>query len=161
MARASKIIILGIGNILMRDDGFGIHIVNELLRRYKFPPHVTVIDGGTVSINLLPLIEDADHLIVIDVINSNNPPGTISVFKPDRLPEDIVYKRSLHQVGINEIFGIASILEKFPDTTIIGIQPSDINSCITGLTNELYRRVDEVVDIILKELGKLGVRLKI
>lgn len=157
---ASKIVILGIGNLLLRDEGFGIHVVNELKSQYKFPSNVDVIDGGTAGINLLSIIETAAHLILIDVVQSKKPAGTIFRFKPDRMPKDVVYKRSLHQIGFNEIFGIAGILEKFPDTTIIGIQPKDIKSYGADLTAELKKRVKDVVEIILMELEGMGCKVK-
>ena len=160
MARDSKIVILGVGNILLKDEGFGVYVVNELQRRYKFPSNVDVIDGGTAGINLLSIIEDADYLIIIDVVQSNKPSGTIFRFKPDRMPKDVVYKRSLHQIGFSEIFGIASVFERFPDTAIIGIQPVDIKSFGMDLTLKLKRRIKDVVEIILMELEGMGCKVK-
>lgn len=157
---SKKVIVLGIGNILLKDEGFGIHVVNELKRQYNFPSNVEVIDGGTAGINLLSIIETASHLILIDVVQSKKPPGTIFRFKPDKMPKDVVYKRSLHQIGFNEIFGIANILEKFPDTTIIGIQPMDIKSYEMDLTPELKKRVKDVVEIILMEIEGMGCKVK-
>lgn len=153
-----KILILGIGNILFSDEGFGIHVLYKLLGNYTFPPEVTLEDGGVLGLNLLGIISKADHLIVIDAIRHSGKPGDLYRLEKDEVPERIRAKNSLHQVDFLEALTLCQALEKVPDTVILGVEPKDIETLSTELTDVTQAQVDPMVAMVLAEMDRLGVK---
>ena len=94
--------VLGVGNILLSDEGFGVRVVEALQDRYDFPDHVSVIDGGVLGINLMGIIAEADQLIVVDVIRNQGEPGDLYRIGGEAIPERIRAKNSLHQIDFLE-----------------------------------------------------------
>lgn len=152
-----KIIILGIGNILLKDEGVGVRAVERLQRDYKFPPNVEIIDGGTAGFGLIDLLEGAEHLIIVDAVQGNDEPGSIYRFKFEDMPSSISKKFSPHQIGILETLTLKKMLGKLPDTTIIAIQPKDCSNWGTELTPEIEDKIPNIVNLVINELRNLGV----
>lgn len=151
------ILILGVGNLLLSDDGFGVRVIEILHRDYVLPPQVELYDGGTGGLGLLPIIEKADYLIIIDTVLVGEPPGTIVKFNYENLPSGIVRKLSSHEIDIIETLNIAGNLGKRPPTVIIGIQPNDISSYGTKLS--ISEHIPRMIEIILDELQHLGIEI--
>jgi hydrogenase maturation protease len=119
-------IILGIGNLLNRDEGVGIHAVRALQQKNTVGDF-EIIDGGTLGLNLLPLVEEASHLIVLDAIDARQVPGTLIELTRDQVPLFSSIKMSQHQLSFQEVLGLAQIRGHFPaHLTLLGIQPADL-----------------------------------
>lgn len=161
-ANPGRIMVLGVGNILLKDEGFGIHVVWEMQKsraKLKIPPHVEIIDGGTLGLDLLHVIEGVDRLIVVDIINTEEPPGTIFRFRPQDIETVSTKKISFHQVTLFDVLHMAESSGKAPpDAMIIAVQPKEVNWGME-LTDELKKKIPEVIKLVVKEIsGKGGAR---
>ncbi|MFC1824924.1 HyaD/HybD family hydrogenase maturation endopeptidase [Thermodesulfobacteriota bacterium] len=150
------IMILGIGNLLFSDEGFGIHMVRALNERYDFAPNVTVMDGGVLGMSLLGYMSEADHLIVVDAVRNGGQPGALYRFEGDEIPARVRAKNSLHQVDFLEALTLCQALDKVPKAVILGVEPADIETLSVELTAATGEKIDEMIDMILKELDRLG-----
>lgn len=146
-----KTVVIGIGNLLLRDEGVGVHAVRALRGR-QLPPEVEVIDGGTATLELLPILQEAQRVVVIDALRGGAPPGTLYRVTPQDLMEGEERPLSLHQVGFLEVLRMARQLGSDPEVVIIGVEPKEI-AWGTELTPELRRRLPRVVEAVLRELG--------
>jgi hydrogenase maturation protease len=151
-----QIIILGVGNLLFTDEGVGIRVAEALQDRYEFPENVRVVDGGTLGLNLLGVISEADHLIVVDAVRKNGKPGTLYRLAGEEIPQRIRAKNSLHQVEFLEALTCCQALDKVPETVIVGVEPEDITTMSLVLTPTVGARVDDLVEAALRELTSLG-----
>ena len=158
MNQIEKIGILGVGNLLLADEGFGVHVIERLQREYRFPPSVELLDGGTAGIMLAPFMEDKDILFVLDVVNLDAQPGSIHQFGNDDVCSGNIQTRmSPHQVGLLEILDLCRLRGKAPARVeMITVVPEDLSTKI-GLSPRLEDAVDEVVAILLEKLKKMGV----
>lgn len=154
---AEKIMVLGVGNTLYSDDGFGIKVVEKLESDYSFPDHVTIVDGGVLGVNLLGVISNAERLIVVDTILNRGRPGDIHRLEGDAIPNRILGKNSMHQVDLLEALSLCRLIGEVPQTVIIGVEPYDITTLNPELTPVTAQKVDHMVDLVIEELYKLGV----
>ena len=153
-----QITILGIGNILLTDEGFGVRVIEKLFDDYVFPDNVAVVEGGVLGIHLLGTLSKADHLIVVDAVKNRQPPGTLYRLEKDELPERILMKNSLHQTDFLETLTLCQMIDQAPETIVVlGAEPEDIETHSVELTPVVAARVDEMVNRVLLELDRLGV----
>ncbi|WP_020585311.1 HyaD/HybD family hydrogenase maturation endopeptidase [Desulfobacter curvatus] len=152
----NNITVLGVGNILYTDDGVGIRVVEKLEKEYEFSDNVDIIDGGVLGVNLLGIISNAGRLIVVDTVLNHGRPGGLHRLDHDRIPNRILAKNSLHQVDLIEALTLCSALDHVPETTIIGIEPKDIETLNEHLTPEIGARLDDLVQNVLAEVSRLG-----
>jgi hydrogenase maturation protease len=158
---APAITVLGIGNILLTDEGFGVRVVETLSREYEFPENVSLVDGGVLGINLLGVLADTQHLIVVDAVKNKQPPGSLYRLEKNELPERILLKNSLHQTDFLETLTLCQAIDKVPETTVVlGVEPKDILTLSVELTPTVEARVDDMMDLVLRELEDLGVTAK-
>ena len=144
-----NITVLGIGNILLTDEGFGVRVVEKLFDEYEFPENVSLVDGGVLGINLLGVIAEAKHLIVVDAVKNKQPPGTLYRLEKDELPERILLKNSLHQTDFLETLTLCQAIDKVPETTVVlGVEPEDILTHSVDMTPTIAARVDEMMDLV-------------
>ena len=148
--------ILGVGNKLLTDEGFGIHIVEKLVAEYEFGDNVSVVDGGVLGINLLGTMSEADKLVVVDVIRNNGEPGTRYRIDHEDIPERVRAKNSLHQIDFLEALTLCQALDHVPHTTIIGVEPVDIETHSVELTPTVAEQLEPITEYLLKELDRLG-----
>jgi len=151
------VMILGVGNILLSDEGFGVRVAEALEERYDFPDNVSVIDGGVLGINLMGIISEADQLIVVDVIRNGGQPGDLYRIDGEAIPERIRAKNSLHQIDFLESLTLCQAIDKVPETVIVGVEPKDIETLSLDLTAATADRIDDVVRMVLTELDRLEV----
>jgi len=158
MNSKQKIIVLGIGNILMSDEGVGVRVVEKLQEKYSFPPNVEIYDGGTTGLHgLMPLIEEADHLVVIDAVNGPGEPGTIYRYTLEDFKLSIPKKISAHDIGFIECLAIAELIDRVPESVIIiGIKPEDLNTRKMELTETVNNKLNELTNAAVKEITALG-----
>ena len=140
----------------MGDDGFGLHVLTRLRTGWHVPPGVELVDGGTWGMTLLPLIEDSDHVLFIDAINTGSIPGTVTVVEREHLPRYFMLKLSPHQVDIREVLAACELRGTLPPVTVaFGAQPEVIDMT-TELSAACAARVDAVADLVAERLGQLG-----
>jgi hydrogenase maturation protease len=155
-----QILVLGVGNILLTDEGVGIRVIERLQERYAFPDNVSVLDGGVLGLSLLGVISEADHLIVVDAVRNRGEPGSLYRLKGDEVPRRILAKNSLHQVDFLETLTACQALDKVPETVILGVEPLDIENLSMELTPVVQEKIDSLIRMVLKELDRLGVRYR-
>ena len=153
---ATEVMVLGIGNILFSDEGFGIRVVESLQERYTLSENILVVDGGVLGINLLGVISQPNHLIVVDAIRNNGKPGDLYRLEGDVIPQRIRTKNSLHQVDFLEALTLCQALDKVPETVILGVEPMDIETMSMELTPATRSKVDPMVALVLDEIERLG-----
>ena len=158
MNQSPKTGILGVGNLLLGDEGFGVHVVNRLQEEYRFPSNVELLDGGTAGIMLSPFIEDKDVLFVIDVVSLDAEPGSIHLFDhEDVCSGNIQTRMSPHQVGLLEILDLCRLREKAPQRIeMITVVPADLSTRI-GLSKPLARAMDTVISLLFRKLEKINI----
>jgi len=155
------VMVLGVGNILFTDEGLGIRVIEKLMDRYEFPENVSIQDGGVLGINLLGVISEVDYLIVVDAIKNGGTPGTLYRLKGDEIPKRILAKNSLHQVDLLETLTLCQILDKVPETVILGIEPKDIKTTGIELTVPIQEKIEALIDMALRELDGLGAKVRL
>ena len=148
-------VVIGLGNPLMADDGLGIAAL-ERLRATGAPAGVELVDGGTWGMNLLPIIEAADRLLLIDAIDDGAEPGTLHVLERARIPRYLATKISPHQVDLCDVLALAELRGTLPeDTVAVGLQPARVEmSC--ELSAAIRARVDDLVDAVSRRLAAWG-----
>ena len=126
---SNRKIVLGLGNTLNRDEGLGVHALKALEQHIVGQvPELEFLDGGVLGLNLLPLVEEASHLLVLDAINARKEPGAVIEMKRDEIPLYTGIKMSDHQITFQEVLGLASFRGKLPEHLhLIGIQPGDLS----------------------------------
>ena len=152
-----QITVLGVGNILFSDEGTGVRVLEALYEQYEFPSNVTLVDGGVLGMNLLGIISEADHLIVIDAVRNGQKPGTLYRLEGDEIPQRIPAKNSLHQVDLLEALTCCQALDKQPHPIIVGVEPQDIKTVSLELTPPVAEKTPAMIKMVLSELEQLGV----
>lgn len=146
-------LLLGIGNLLLTDDGVGIHAIQQLQTRYTLPAEVQVVDGGTCGLDLLQFLEGVDKLVILDAANLRKPPGTIVRMEGDQVPAYLAIKTSPHEIGLPELLFAARLSEIYPPQVVIfGMQPQSIETWL-GLTPVVEGKLEEFVELAAREIG--------
>jgi len=153
MNNPKRIGILGLGNLLLCDEGFGVHFINYLTEHYEIPDNFSVLDGGTAGIMMAPFMEDVDLLFVIDTVELEAEPGSIHHFTDDEVKSGNMQFKSPHQVGLIEVLELSKLRERAPEKTeMITIVPEDLSIRI-GLSPTLKPKLAEVMEILTKSLA--------
>ena len=145
-----KTVVIGIGNLILGDEGLGVQVVRELQDR-ELPPGVELVDGGTSAMDLLPLIREAERIVFIDALRAGGEPGTIYRVSPEDLVGETQRPLSLHQVGLLEVLGMAKQLGGHGEVAIIGVEPREI-SWGMELSPEVEATVPKVINAVFEEL---------
>ena len=150
-------LVLGLGNILLRDEGIGVRAVELLTERYEFPPEVELLDGGTLGLNLLPYVEDADRLLIIDAVDVDGEPGTVVCLEGEEIPASLSVKISPHQVGLADLLAAARLRGHCPgEMMLVGVQPSVVDVGLE-LSPPVEAQVASLVDAALSQLSRWGI----
>jgi hydrogenase maturation protease len=146
-----KTVILGVGNLLLSDEGVGVHVINEMMDMH-FPPDIELIEGGVDGLRLMNLVVGIDRLIVVDAVKGGGSPGSIYRFSPEEFATHAdTSKMSVHQVGILEVIRLSGLVGKLPETTIIGVEPKSVEMGME-LTPEIQSKVPRIIELVLDEL---------
>lgn len=157
-AETERIVVLGVGNILLRDEGVGVRVVEELQRRYSFPEHIRLVDGGTQGLWLMSTLQEADRLIVVDAILGRGEPGTLYRLEREDLPKGLRAKQSAHDSDLVEALNLCTLLESGPKSVVVvGVEPENIQPFGLEMTEAVAAKIDDLIDMVLKELRLLGV----
>ena len=150
----SKIVVLGVGNELLSDEGIGVHVVKALLKENILPPEVEVMEGGTDGFGLINIITDTDRLIVIDSIKGGSEPGSLYKFDIEDAPAPPdIFKTSVHQIGILEVINLSSLIGKTPKTTVIGVEPKSVSTGME-LSKEVRAKIPRVIELVQAEVER-------
>jgi hydrogenase maturation protease len=158
--KKTDLLVLGIGNILWADEGFGVRCVEALNAAYEFGDNVTLMDGGTQGLYLLPYIEDARRLIVFDAVDYSMQPGEMVVAADSDVPRFMgVKKMSLHQTGFQEVIMSAALLDKLPESMVlIGVQPEELDDYGGSLRGIVKSQIQPSLEIALQWLTRWGIQ---
>jgi hydrogenase maturation protease len=152
-----NIAVFGIGNLLLSDDGVGIHAIHKLIHDFEFPDSLELIDGGTKGLDLLPLFENRDKILIIDAANFKKEPGTIDSVEGSNIPAFLSTKLSVHQIGLPDLLFSAKFMEVMPDEMcLIGIQPDSMDTS-TELSDVVSGQMDSLIKRVLEKLKEWGV----
>ena len=152
----SEVTILGVGNVILRDEGFGVRVVEYLDSRYEFPDTVQLVDGGTLGIELTQYLTGTKRLLVIDSINGGKTPGTAFCFRNDEVMAHFQDKLSAHEVGIQDVLALLTVTgRKIPEVAVIGAQPYSVEAGVelTEAMQALLPQMAEQALAILKDWG--------
>jgi hydrogenase maturation protease len=151
-------LILGVGNLLLSDEGVGVHIAQKMMKM-TMPPEVQVVEGGTDGFGLVSVITEADRMILIDAVKGGGEPGSIYRFEiGDCPPFPDIFKTSVHQISILEVINLSGLIGSTPRTTIIGIEPACIEMGME-LSPVVSTKIPKVIQIIKKEIeASLGTK---
>ncbi|MBP2448306.1 HyaD/HybD family hydrogenase maturation endopeptidase [Rhizobium leguminosarum] len=154
-----RVLVLGIGNILWADEGFGVRAVEAFHRAYAVPDNVTVLDGGTQGLYLVQFVTEADYLIVFDAIDYGLKPGTLKLVENDEVPKFTGAKKmSLHQTGFQEVLSAADLLGHYPERlALIGCQPVDLEDWGGPMTSPVKAVIPQALDVAMRLLRTWGV----
>ena len=153
------VLVLGLGNILLQDEGVGVRAVEALHAAYCFPPRVRVMDGGTQGLFLLPYVRTASHLLIFDAIDFGLPPGTLRIIRDGEVPRFIGAKKvSMHQTGFQEVLSSAELLGGLPQSLVlIGVQPVELDDYGGSLRTPVRARIPQALALALRELVSWGI----
>jgi len=156
-----RIVVLGVGNLLWADEGFGVRCVEALGEGFDVPSDVEVMDGGTLGLALVPELLDATHVLLFDAVAHRGEPGSLVVARDDEVPLLMGgNKMSLHQVGVNDIFASLELLGHKPDhLTVVGIKPVQLADYGGSLTDEVRAQVPAALQLGIEELRRWGVEV--
>jgi hydrogenase maturation protease len=149
--------LIGLGNLLMRDEGAGIHAIRHLQAHWTIPPELEVVDGGTGGLDLLPFIENRLKVLFVDTVNFGREPGYIGTLCNPEIPAFSALKDSLHHLGLSDVLAAAQLLDVLPkEICLIGIQPQTIETGLE-LTQAIQNRLEPLVARITTQLEAWGV----
>jgi hydrogenase maturation protease len=153
------ITVMGIGNILLQDEGFGVRVIEELQRRYRFPDEVQVLDGGTLGLDLLRFVTGTTKLLVVDAINGGGSPGTYYRFAGAEVKAYFEEKVSLHELGIKDVLTALEILDQpVGEVVVLGVEPAVLELGLE-LTPVIAAEVDKVIAAVIAELARWNVEV--
>ncbi len=153
-----KTLLIGLGNLIMGDEGIGVQAINAIRQRYSFEPPVEVVDGGTLGLDLLSYFEQRDAVVIVDAVNFGKEPGYIGLLRDDEVPAQINTKLTVHHIGLSDILSSLKLLGKSPKRiTLVGIQPESIEFSL-NLSSTLKARFQELIETTIKEIEEMGHR---
>jgi hydrogenase maturation protease len=157
-----RIVVLGVGNLLWADEGFGVRCVEALDAGWDLPPDVGLMDGGTLGLALVPLLLDTTHVLLFDAVAHRGEPGTLIVARDDEIPALMGgNKMSLHQVGMNDILASLELLNHKPaHFTVVGIRPVELADYGGSLTERVQSQIPDALQLGIEELRRWGVEVR-
>lgn len=155
-----KTLVFGAGNLLLTDEGFGVHFIQYLQEHYSFPPEVELYDGGTLGIMVTHMLEDADQVYLVDVIEASGEPGQIYRYeKEDFMLGKLPVKMSPHQIGIQEVLTLSDLRGRCPEkVSLFGAIPASYEAGVE-LSPLLASKLPELAALVVSELTTAGHRI--
>jgi hydrogenase maturation protease len=152
-----RILVLGLGNILLQDEGLGVRAVERMAARYRLPPDVQVMDGGVMGLDLLPYLEGVSHLLITDAVQIGQPAGSLVRLEGEAIPATLQVKMSMHQVGLQELMALAGFQGTLPKQVVLwGLEPASLEWGLE-LSAPIAAQIDALVDAAMGELRAWGV----
>ncbi|ORJ50918.1 hydrogenase expression/formation protein [Kluyvera intermedia] len=153
-----SILALGVGNILLSDEGIGVRVIEALEQRYVLPDNVDVLDGGTAGMELLEAMASRTHLIIVDaIVSRKSEPGALLILRDDEVPVLFNNKISPHQLGLSDVLSALRFTGEFPDKiTLVGVIPHSLEPNI-GLTPTVEASLEPALQAVLAALQESGI----
>lgn len=159
MDESGGLLILGLGNVLCGDDGVGVAAVSRLAREWVCPPGVVIRDGGTLGLALMPLVESARDVILVDAVWADAPPGALVRLEGDEVPAATLERLSVHQVGVADLLAALAWRGRMPRRLVLlGLVPATLELHV-GCSPAVERALPALVDAVVTEAVRLGRRL--
>lgn len=155
---APAIVVLGIGNVLWADEGFGVRCIEALQQRFEFAPHVSLMDGGTQGLYLVQYVQAADSLLIFDAVDYGLAPGTLKIVEDDDVPAFLgVRKMSLHQTGFQEVLMLARLTGRYPRRVLlVGCQPDEVDDYGGSLRPAVKASLERALELGVERLAAWG-----
>ena len=155
------VLVLGMGNLLLEDEGLGIRALELLQQRYEIPPGLELLDGGTTGMGLLDDMSRREHVLVLDACQTGDPPGTLIRLADDQVPVYFSMRISPHQLGLSDVLATLELSgEKPADVIVLGLVPHSLEMCLE-LSNVVAAKLDSLAEAAASELARLGYPLKL
>ena len=149
--------LIGLGNILLQDEGVGVQAIRQIQEHYEVPPELEIVDGGTSGLDLLPFIEGRDRVLFVDAVNFGKELGFIGELNNAEIPAFFTVKSSLHHLGLADVLAAAQLLDTLPpEICLIGIQPHTMELGL-GLSPTLQSHLEAFLAQILAKLQDWGI----
>jgi hydrogenase maturation protease len=149
-------LVLGVGNLLMSDEGIGVHVIQRLVAGYQLPEEVQVLDGGTLGMDLLYYLEGVENMLLVDAVQAHKEPGTLVRLEGDDVPAFLSIKISPHQLGVPDMLAAAKLKDVFPQRIVLwGVQPERMEIGL-DLSPKVESKVDTILENILEQLRVWG-----
>ena len=156
MNNAHQTMIIGVGNLLLSDEGVGIHVAQRLLQDYNLPEEILVLDGGTLGLDLLYYLEGIKNLLIIDAVLMNKEPGSLMRMVNEEVPSYLSFKMSPHHIGIPDMLFAAKLKGIYPTNVVLwGVQPGQIDLGL-DLSAPVSGQVETLIDHIIDDLHQWG-----
>ncbi len=159
MASDDRVLVMGIGNVLMKDEGVGCRVVELLAERYRFPDNVEIVDSGTMGMMILNLFQDRDFVLVIDAVNGTGyAPGTVVRLSPEDIASNSVL-HSLHDIRFVDVLQAGQLIGVEPEAHCVGVQIEDMTpvDLTIGLSDSVEAALDTAIDAVLTVLAERGI----
>jgi hydrogenase maturation protease len=156
--KKSNSIIIGVGNVLFKDEGVGIYALKYLEKNYDFEPAIELLDGGTLGFKLMGYFQEYENVFILDTVSIEDTPGSVYSIPSDMLLGLGAYRKTAHEVEIVEMLEICSLLESHADVTIIGIVPEDIESVESALSDGVRSGFETLIQKCIEEVEKTGIK---
>jgi hydrogenase maturation protease len=158
--RQAPVLVLGLGNILIEDEGVGIAAIEYLQQHYRLPDDVELLDGGTSGMALLDDLRQRKKLIVVDAVRTGAPPGTLVILKGDEVPAFFRSKVSPHQLALSDVLAALTLTgDKTSDICVMGVVPGSLETRI-GLSHLVASQLKPLISCIINELENVGYRIE-
>jgi len=159
-AEPASAMLIGLGNLILGDEGVGVHAMHRLERDYAFAPRIELVDGGTSGLDLLPLLKGQRRLLLIDALAADAPAGSIRIIRDEQIRTALTEKVSLHHLGIADLLALAELLGYAPpEIALIGVVPERLEMEL-GLSDRLRDRMPAIIATALGILGNWGVKAR-
>ena len=155
----NSIAVIGLGNLILGDEGFGVHLIQYLEKNYLFQ-NVDIIDGGTIGFRLIEYFMEYDNLIFVDALRTDDKAGTIYKFSLEELPPNVTFVSSIHEIGLGDVVQQIRFMGERTDAAVVGIVPLSVcpNELTEHLSNFMSSKIEPVANIVLEEVKKVGGR---
>ncbi len=149
----AKKLVLGVGNLLLTDEGIGIHAIQRIIEKNRLPDEIEVVDGGTAGLALMYYLEGVDRLVIIDAVETGGPPGTILRLSGSRIPAYMALKVSPHEITLPDFLAAARLRDLYPKEVVVwGMQPGSLEVGVE-LSPDIEARLDTLVDYVVQEIN--------
>lgn len=156
----APVLVLGLGNILLQDEGVGVAVIERLQRRYWVPDEVELLDGGTSGMSLLEDLRIREHVIVVDAVRTGKPPGTEVVLTGEEVPAFLCNKVSPHQLALSDVLANLMLMNESPrQVTVIGMEPLSLETHL-GLSKLVASRLQSLTDRVIEQIEAAGYQVK-
>lgn len=154
---APRVLIMGVGNILLRDEGFGVAAVNHLEKNYNWPENVRLQEGATQGLLLMSELEECDLLVVLDVVLGGKEPGTVYLLENEDLSRSLSFQGSMHQTDLLQTLQVCELAGCRPQCLAFGLQPFDWRTMQVGLSPEAEAMLPVFAEKVVAELVRRGI----